>query len=390
MTLQLEDLIGDALLQIFEYLDPADLHSLQCTGVENFAIDSCLKRHSDRMLITGSKCFPDHNFVGTSEDRLRIHYQWLRGDLQVKDVFGQDNLKHIGKLRMDPRHIYLSNKGELRIYDRLADGSPSENFRTYGNIDDPVISTMTLRGDPLFTGNYYGECSYIRRGQKVIEKQKIHDSYKDIIAMEFHPDKEVLATANFREIKLFQVTEHQMAAIGEMDWRARCLKVDEQGDQLLVGNVLTPFHNANGDIIQLCPLSLYDLGTLQKRDLNCSSPGVVDMVWHSNPQVALTGHWTGDVRMFDLRTDSDVLTVPKEGVQDVNVSLQYDGQFGVFCGYRNTSEVVLYDLRNPKSVLRSYGTFKHHELSTYLLDIVVDPTHLLVANFNDVRMIEFQ
>lgn len=93
--------------------------------------------------------------------------------------------------------------------------------------------------------------------------------------------------------------------------------------------------------------------------------------------------------MFDLRSDADEVVVKKVGQEDVNVSLQYDGCHGVVCGFRKTSEVCLYDLRQTKGYVRSFGEFKSEGLTAYLVNVLVDPRQLFVVNFEEVRVVDF-
>lgn len=386
------DLIEDVLLHIFSFLDPVDLYTVWGLKEEKLSpiVRVSLRRCCGSLLITGKECFPGFESIDGEINRLRIHSHWVRGECQETKIFDSDEFKHIGRVRMDAEHFYVSNKGQVRQYDRLLNGSISvDHCETFGDIDDPVISSMTVRGGQLFTGTYYGTCTYIRNGIRVLDNEKIHDSYKDILAMEFHSGKQMLASANFRELKLFNVTEESVVEMGVADWRARCLAPDKGCDQLVVGNVCTGFHDAEGFVRQLDALSVYDMATLQRRGLRCTSSGVVDMVWHSSNNVLLTGHWTGDLRVFDLRSDADELVIKKAGADDVNVSLEYDGRQGVVCGFRNSSEVSLYDLRRPTGAIRSFGKFKDDELATYLLDILVDSRRLYVVNFNEVRVCDF-
>lgn len=392
--MQLVELNADVLLHIFSYLDPVDLHSILCLDVPelNPVIDVCLRRVSKTMLITGSDCFANPDVIKCNEERLRIHTNWCHGESTVTQLFSDDNLKYIGRMQMNDKHFYLSNKGELRKYERHSNGLPSGQWISFNDIEeDPVISTMLLKEDHLFTGSYYGTCSHFYNGQKLLDNFRVHDSYKDILAMDFSTNNHILATSNFREIKLFRLTENgALNVLGEADWRARCMKMNVSSDGLVVGNVCTDFHTADGFITRLNPLSLFNLETMTKRDLNCTSAGVVALEWTSAaPNVILTGHWTGDLRVFDLRSDADVMTMRKVGAEDVNVSLNYDGQFGVVCGFRNTSEVCLYDLRWGKGRVQSLGVLKHPELSTYLLDVLVEPRQLFVNNFNEVQAWDF-
>lgn len=391
--LSFEDLIEDVLLHVFSYLDPADLFSIQCLNVDKLSsvVQQSLKRCSGTMLITGHDCFPGLDPIECNDDRLRIHYNWLKGHFQPRSMFEDQKLKHIGRMCMDQKQFYLADKGEVRRYERLPNGLAGDQFEGFGDVDneDPVISTMTLNEDHLFTGTYYGTCSYIRNGVQLINNHKIHDSYKDVLAMDYNYTTQTLASSNFREVKLFRVDGDTITTVGEADWRARCLKIDATSDHLVVGNVCTDFHNADGFITRLTALSLYDMATLQKKDLRCTSAGIVDLAWHSSPQVILTGHWSGDLRLFDLRSDSDEVAIKKEGVEDVNVSLQYDGNHGVVCGFRKSTEVCLYDLRQTKGPVRSYGEFKSPELTAYLVNILVDHRRLFVVNFEEVRMYDF-
>lgn len=384
------NLIEDVLLHIFSFLDPVDLYAISCLEEETLdsALALALNRASRTMLVTGSECFPGMNRIEHNEDRLRIHHNWVKGQFQASTLFVEDDLTHIGRMRMDSDHFYVSNKGELRKYGRLENGLAGLGFDSYGDIEDPVISTVHLDGDHLFTGTYYGTCSYIKNGVKVLDNFKLHESYKDILAIDFHQSRQVLATSNFREIKLFNVDGQAINPLGEMDWRGRCLKFNDSCDQLIVGNVVTDFHTAEGFISKLTPLSVYDTTTLQRTDLKCTSAGVVDMVWHSSPQVMLTGHWTGDLRMLDLRS-GDEIVIRKSGKEDVNVSLQYDGRHGVVCGFLNTNEVALYDLRQTKERVKSFGELKSSELGTSLLGVLVDARNLFVVNFREVRVFNF-
>lgn len=390
------DLVEDVLCHIFSYLDPVDLSSLLELGEFKVtsAVQMQLRRIYGSLLITGSECFNGVNSEDSLDDRLRIHCNWAKGQHHPIILFDDDSIKYIGRMRLDKEHFYLSNKGQLRIYGRSPENHrlPSDSFRSYCDIEDPVISMMALNGEHLFVGNYYGSCTYIRNGELKIDAQKIHDSYKDIVSMDYHAETQVLASSNFREIKLFRVGSSEMTTIGELDWRGRCLKIDSTGDQMIVGNVCTDFHSATGFITKLDALSLFDLGTLEKRTLNCVSNGVVDMQWHTNPQLVITGHWTGDLRVFDLRTDSDQIVIMRELSADLNVSVKYDGQFGVACGYRNSCAVSLYDLRQPKKhyvVFQREKPFEDPTQRSYLQEIFVEPQHLFVVHSEGVHACDY-
>lgn len=386
------NLIEDVLLHIFSFLDPADLYSIQCLEVIKLThiVDFIMKRCSGSMLMSGRNCFPTtNNNPIANKDRLRLHYNWINGKFTTMTSLFQDPFKHVGRMRMDRDYFYVSNKGEFRMYKRLNDGSCGDQFASFGDPEEePIISTMELSGEHLFTGTYYGTCSYYRDGTQIVCNQKIHEHYKDILAME--ASQEILATSNFREIKMFRVNDSDLDIVAETDCRARCMKFDGQCEKLVVGNICTDFHGSDGFITTLNALALYDTNTMAQRSLRCSSQGVVAMKWHSSSQVVLCGHWIGDLRMFDLRTDSDELTIRKNGEPDINVSLQYDGHHGVVCGFRNSSEVCLYDLRKPKGPVQTFGKFQSPELSgKYLVDVIADSSALYVVNCDGVQMCDF-
>lgn len=386
------NLIEDVLLHIFSFLDPVDLYSIQCLDVHKLTqlVEFTMKRCSGSILMTGNKCFSTTNNTPIADqDRLRVHSNWINGKFTTITSLFQDPFKHVGRMRMDRDYFYVSNKGELRMYQRLNDGTCGDQFASFGDPEDePIISTMELSGEHLFTGTYYGTCSYFRSGTQIVSNQKVHEHYKDILAME--ASREILATSNFREIKLFRVNDSDLDIVAETDCRARCMKLDGQCEKLIVGNICTDFHGSDGFITTLNALSLYDTNTMIMRSLRCSSQGVVDIVWHSSSHVVLCGHWNGDLRMFDLRTDSDELTIAKTGAQDINVSLQYDGIHGVLCGFRSSSEVCLYDLRKAKGPVRSYGQFQDPELSRkYLVDVLADSNAFYVVNCDGVQICDF-
>lgn len=295
---------------------------------------------------------------------------------------------------MNADNVFISNKGEIRRYSRLDDGfAVAEKYDCFGRYDDdedPIVSTMVLKGEHFLAGTYNGTATYIKNGTRMINNMKIHDSFKDVLAMDLNVEKMILGSSNFREIKLFTVTDLSLDVIAEVPWRARCLKMDNNCENILIGNICTDFHQDDGFITTLNALSLYDVATLTRRDLNCASSGVVDLVWHPTSQeVALTAHWGGDLRMFDLRSNADELRIEKQGTKDNNVSMAFDGHFGVVCGFRNTSEVCLYDLRNPDGAVKSYGQFKHPEMSAYLVEIIADPKQIFVVNNYAVQVCDF-
>lgn len=175
---------------------------------------------------------------------------------------------------MDQEQFYLSVKGEVRRYERTPEGLPLEYFERFSDFEDPVISTMTLTEDHLFTGTYYGTCSYIHKGTRLIANQKIHSSNRRILAMTYDPHSHLLCSANFRQVKLSLVEGSAITTVGKVKLPGGCLKVDKSSGQLVVGNVCT-WDFQTGPV-----LSLVDIETLQRRDLRCASSGIVDMVWH--------------------------------------------------------------------------------------------------------------
>lgn len=75
------DLSEDILLEVFFYLDPADLFAVSCLNVGRLKklVDYCLSGETESLLITGSECFT-HTHL---DDRLRIHSNWINGNYKV-------------------------------------------------------------------------------------------------------------------------------------------------------------------------------------------------------------------------------------------------------------------------------------------------------------------
>lgn len=380
--LLIDALNNDVLLHIFSYLDPADLYTLRYVHPKRFLhlVHFSLRKRFKTMLLTGSECFPGLKCDLSEDDRLRIHSNWLKKNVQTK-ILEEDPMKCVDRFHLDTDSVYISNCGEIRRYQRSVDGGVEALHVKLGAVDDPVVSTIAICAEHLFVGTREGTCSYFRNGHRIVDNKKIHYNYRDVLAMDYSM-KHVLVTANCQETNLFRVNEDSMEIVGQINRPARCLKMNATGDQLLASNISLDFETIFGEITTLSALSVYDTATLKRCDLSCCSSGVLDMAWHRSPHVLLTGHWTGDLRMFDLRTDE--MTIQKVGEEDQNVSVKYDGVHGVVCGFRTSAEVCLYDLRNPRSHIRRLGTFRTPGKSSHLVDVAVDSKRLFVVNSEDI------
>lgn len=387
------DLIDDVLLHIFSFLDPADLYTLSSFNVERFnsLVKWTMQGRVDSLLITGSSCFPGTNPITNDKERLRVHANWIYGNFQSSAITVDNRAKNgIGRLRVNADNIYMSNEGQIVQCARFKGGSASTDDQIkFGAMCDPMVSQMVLSGPHLFTGTQNGTCSYIRDGKRILDNHKIHYNNRDVLAMDYCPVKQILATSNQREICLFTVSDRSVDLTGLTDWKAGCLTMNPSNNDLLVGNVSSDYETIDGDVTTLNALCVYDMQTLKKKDLRCNSSGILDMVWHSSPNVILTGHWTGDLRMMDLRTETDEVTIEKEGKEDLNTSLQYDGRYGVVCGYRTSAEVCLYDLRKPTGHVRSFGMFKQPRKSAYLVEVLADSRNLYVVTYDGVTVCDF-
>lgn len=239
--LLLTDLIEDVLLHVFSYFDPADLYAVLCLNVDRLTtlVNFSIKGRIPTLLITGSDCFARTNPIKCVKDRLRIHSNWIYGNFQPSAIFDKSELKDVRRLRMDDRkHLFISNGGEILKYERLESGSVGDEIEKFGEPGDPVISHMILKGRDLFTGTESGTCTYIQDGRMLIDNQKIHyEHYKDVLAMDYCPTKNILATSNQQEINIFSVGAQSIDLVGQTHWRAGCLLMDSYADQLLVANI---------------------------------------------------------------------------------------------------------------------------------------------------------
>lgn len=328
--INLLDLNDDVLLHILSYLDARDILNVHNTCVQlRDTSQYVINRLAPHLMMTGSSRCQGRNTVEFDEratplDRLTLHCNWIGGNCVPGKVFSETKFQFVSKLHIDPDHLYLSNKGELRKYARDKSGGGGgivmeNDFETFGAQDSPIISTFVVRHNRILTGSYDGTCSIIDGDTVLVQDYKTHTSYRNVLAMDYDVHRSLLASSNHQEVKIFLLhfVDHSVRfeLIREVSRRARSLQFDQRRERLMLGNVVADFHDEDGFIRTLDALSIYNLACETRQSLNTASNGVLDLIWYS-PDAILTANWDGSLRLFDLNCGSDVMSLVGSPTRD--------------------------------------------------------------------------
>lgn len=283
------------------------------------------------------------------------------------------------RIQLEKGHLLKSNRGEVRKHRRSVANWYSDDFQSIGRENDPPIATFACRDETLISGSLEGTLSIsVDMDTMAINKQLINANKEAIRFVDCDEKGLYFITATSFETKEWRLDSewglYELNLLRESQTGyVTCLRMSPDGRQ---------YFRSHANL-----LTIVDRETGVMRPLECESEMALDVIWPTFPVSLITAHRDGSLRLFDLRTYSDIACRVMPNMCPWNVSLAMISPWTVVCGYRSNS-VKVYDIRVPARVVTSLGPFEDEKQAT-LKQIAADNHHLHVATDSKLISLDF-
>ena len=279
---------------------------------------------------------------------------------------------------MEKDSLLISNRGEIRKHQRNVANWYSDHFTSIGSENGPPVATFACRKETLISGSLDGTCSIfvdMETKTPAINKQPI-SSNKEAIRFVDCDGGDFFLTATSFETKEWRLdTEwglYELNLLRESKTGyVTCLRISPDATQ---------YFRSHANL-----LTIVDRETGHVQPLECESEMALDVIWPPSPVSLITAHRDGSLRLFDLRTFSDIRIM--SSMCPWNVSLAMISPWTIVCGYRSNN-VKVYDIRVPSRVVSNLGPFEDEKHAT-LKQIAADSHHLHVATDSKLISLDF-
>lgn len=157
--MNIESLNDDDLIEIFSYLEYADLESLFftcrrfCVIVEEYffaKIASQLSVCPSPQPSAGGYCGKNLIAFDSCWDRIELNKRWSENIYRIQyRKFGYPN----ASIQLESNRLFISNHGEVRQHKRIVENWYAEDFLSIGRENGAAIASFVEKNGVLITGN---------------------------------------------------------------------------------------------------------------------------------------------------------------------------------------------------------------------------------------------
>lgn len=378
-------LTEDDWVSVFSYLDYEDLESVffTCERFSDIVETYFFSKIAAKLSVvpfpfplndpSAKFPFPCKNLVpfDTYWDRIELNKRWSQNiyRIQYRTLVNPN-------IQLEKDSLYIANYGQVRRHRRLVDTWYSDDYISIGRESNSTVASFVSRNEKLICGSLEGNCSIFVE-EEVAINQLLVNKEKEAIRFVDSDGKDYFITGTTKEIKEWRLDSewglYELNLLRETltGGYVTCLRIAPDGER---------YFRAQANL-----LTIVDRETGIEQPLESESEMALDVVW--TPLSLITAHRDGSLRLFDLRTFSDVRILSNLCPWNWNVSLAMTSPWTILCGYRS-NHVNVYDIRVPTTVVTSFGPFENEKEAT-LKQIAGDSHHLHIATDSKLISLDF-